>query len=59
MNTEYYAELLARGTGKSVEEIKRDIARPRYFRGQEAVDYGLCDGIIKSRGVQMDRKVRS
>jgi len=36
-------ELLAKGTGKSKEEIAKDIQRPKYFRGQEAVDYGLCE----------------
>ena len=56
-NTEYYVELLARGTGKSKDEIRTDIQRPKYFRGQDAIDYGLCDQIIQSRGVQMDKKV--
>lgn len=55
-NTDYYVELLARGTGKSKEEIYADIQRPKYFRGQEAIDYGLCDKIIESRGVAMERR---
>lgn len=55
-NTEYYIELLARGTGKSKEEIAKDIQRPKYFRGQEAIDYGFADKIIESRGVQMEKR---
>ncbi|CAI5953516.1 unnamed protein product [Closterium sp. NIES-64] len=55
-NTDYYIELLARGTGKSRDELYRDIMRPKYLRGQEAIDYGVCDKIIESRGVQMEKK---
>eukprot|EP00270_Netrium_digitus_P018895 TRINITY_DN728_c0_g1_i1.p1 TRINITY_DN728_c0_g1~~TRINITY_DN728_c0_g1_i1.p1 ORF type:complete len:434 (+),score=86.36 TRINITY_DN728_c0_g1_i1:110-1303(+) len=55
-NTEYYVELLARGTGKSKEEIREDIKRPKYFRGQEAIDYGLVDTVIESRGVAMEKR---
>ncbi|CAI7797060.1 unnamed protein product [Closterium sp. NIES-53] len=56
-NTDYYIELLARGTGKSRDELYRDIMRPKYLHGQEAIDYGVCDKIIESRGVQMEKKV--
>jgi len=55
-NTRYYVELLARGTGKPKEVIAEDIKRPRYFRGQEAIDYGLVDGIIEPRGVKMEKR---
>ncbi|KAH7441492.1 hypothetical protein KP509_03G040500 [Ceratopteris richardii] len=55
-NTNYYIELLAKGTGKSQDEIRKDIQRPAYFRAQEAIDYGLADKIIESRGVAMERR---
>lgn len=55
-NTDYYVELLAKGTGKPQDEIRRDIQRPKYFRAQEAIDYGLADKIIESRGVAMERR---
>ncbi|MCO5590603.1 hypothetical protein L7F22_044574 [Adiantum nelumboides] len=55
-NTNYYVELLAKGTGKSQDEIRKDIQRPKYFRAQEALDYGLADKIIESRGVAMERR---
>ncbi|KAJ9159425.1 hypothetical protein P3X46_024933 [Hevea brasiliensis] len=47
-NTEYYIELLAKGTGKTKEEINKDIQRPKYFKAQEAIDYGLADKIVDS-----------
>ena len=56
-NTKYYVEMLAKSTGKSQDEIRRDIQRPKYFRAQEAIDYGLADKIIESRGIAMERRV--
>ncbi|RVW72411.1 ATP-dependent Clp protease proteolytic subunit-related protein 1, chloroplastic [Vitis vinifera] len=44
----YYIELLAKGTGKTKEEIKKDVERPKYLQAQEAIDYGLADKIISS-----------
>ncbi|KAL2612891.1 hypothetical protein R1flu_024583 [Riccia fluitans] len=55
-NTDYYVDLLAMGTGKSREEIANDIRRPKYFRANEAIEYGLADKVIESRGVAMERK---
>jgi ATP-dependent Clp protease protease subunit len=55
-NTDYYIDLLTKGTGKPREEIAYDIQRPKYFRAQEAIDYGLADKIIESRGVAMERR---
>lgn len=45
-NSEYYIELLAKGIGKPKEEIARDIQRIRYFRPQDAIDYGFADRIM-------------
>ena len=39
-------DILARHTGQSVEQIEKDTDRDRYFTAQDAVDYGLIDGII-------------
>jgi ClpP class serine protease len=57
-NTDYYVDLLSKGTGKSYEQIAQDIKRPKYFRAQEAIEYGLADKVIESRGVAMERRVR-
>jgi ATP-dependent Clp protease protease subunit len=42
-------ELLARHTGRSREQIGRDIERERILTAREAVEYGLVDGIIPHR----------
>eukprot|EP00249_Psilotum_nudum_P012185 c23628_g1_i1 orf=631-1851(-) len=55
-NTNFYIELLAKGTGKKEEEIRKDIERPKYFRAQEAIDYGLADKVIESRGIAMEKR---
>ncbi|GAB4853438.1 ATP-dependent Clp protease proteolytic subunit-protein 1, chloroplastic [Ancistrocladus abbreviatus] len=55
-NTEYYIELLAKGIGKSKEEISKDIQRPKYFQSQEAIDYGIADKIIDSRDAAFEKR---
>ena len=42
-------EIYARHTGKSVEQVNEDMERDRFFKSDEAVEYGLIDGIIESR----------
>lgn len=39
-------ELLAEATGQDIEKIHRDCERDNYFSAAEAVEYGLCDGVI-------------
>lgn len=39
-------EILAAATGKSTEQIGRDIERDRYMSAQEAKEYGLIDEIL-------------
>lgn len=55
-NTEYYIELLAKGTGKSKEELEKDIQRPKYFQAQEAIDYGIADKLIDSRDAAFEKR---
>ncbi|XWS62995.1 hypothetical protein CRYUN_Cryun06bG0058600 [Craigia yunnanensis] len=55
-NTESYIELLAKGTGKTKEEITKDVQRPKYFEAQEAIDYGLADKIIDSRDAAFEKR---
>ncbi len=40
-------ELLAKYTGRTLEEIERDTDRDRYMTGQEALEYGLVDSILE------------
>lgn len=42
-------EILAANTGKSVEEISRDTERDNYMSAQEALAYGLIDGVVEKR----------
>ncbi|XP_047315778.1 ATP-dependent Clp protease proteolytic subunit-related protein 1, chloroplastic [Impatiens glandulifera] len=56
VNTDYYLELLSKGTGKSKEEIAKDIQRPKYMLGQEAIDYGIADKLINSRDNAFEKR---
>jgi ATP-dependent Clp protease protease subunit len=42
-------EMLARHTGRTVEEIERDTDRDNFLTSQESVDYGLIDKVYTSR----------
>lgn len=42
-------EILARNTGKSIEEIARDTDRDNYMSAEEAQNYGLVDKIYEHR----------
>ncbi|GAF37126.1 ATP-dependent Clp protease proteolytic subunit [Lentilactobacillus farraginis DSM 18382 = JCM 14108] len=39
-------ELLAKNSGQPIEKINKDTERDNYLTAQEAVDYGLLDGIM-------------
>ena len=41
------AELLAKNTGKTKEQILRDTERDNYLSSEEAVNYGLVDSIFR------------
>jgi ATP-dependent Clp protease protease subunit len=40
-------EIYARHTGRSAEELSRDMERDRFFTATDAVSYGLVDGVIE------------
>ncbi len=42
--------ILASNTGKPLETIEKDTERDNYMTAQEALDYGLIDKILASRG---------
>ena len=42
-------QIYAEHTGRSIEEVHRDMERDRFFRPDEAQDYGLIDRIIEHR----------
>ena len=43
------AEIIARHSGRSIEQVLDDIDRDRFMSPQEAVEYGLVDGILEPR----------
>ncbi len=42
-------ELMAKHTGRPVEQIERDIDRDRFMSAEEAKDYGIVDAVIAHR----------
>lgn len=41
------SQILAKHCNKPIKSIEQDIENDRYMSAQEALDYGLCDNIIK------------
>jgi ATP-dependent Clp protease protease subunit len=44
--TRQMAEIIARHAGRDVEQVMRDIDRDRFMTPEEAVAYGLIDGVL-------------
>src|SRR5947209_7739508 len=42
-------EIYAKHTGQPVEQVHDDMERDRFFRSDQAVEYGLIDEILASR----------
>jgi ATP-dependent Clp protease protease subunit len=43
--------IMARHTGRPVDQIRKDTDRDNYLSAQEAVEYGLIDKVIEKHGV--------
>ena len=43
-------ELMAKHTGRPVEQIERDTDRDRFMSADEAKEYGMIDNVISQRG---------
>ena len=43
-------ELMAKHTGRTVEQIERDVDRDRFMSAEEAKEYGVIDNVISHRG---------
>ena len=48
-------EMIAEHTGKSAEEVGRDIERDKILTAEEAVGYGLVDQVLESRKASLAR----
>lgn len=44
--------ILAKNTGKSIEEIDRDTERDNYMTAPEAVEYGLIDKVVEHKDIR-------
>jgi ATP-dependent Clp protease protease subunit len=44
-----YAEVIARHSGRDVEQVMKDIDRDRFLTPEEAVAYGLADRVLPTR----------
>lgn len=42
-------EILAKHTGKSIDEVRKDTDRDNFMTGQQAVEYGLIDSVLHER----------
>jgi ATP-dependent Clp protease protease subunit len=42
-------KMLADASGKSLEEVSRDIERDKFLTAEQAVEYGLIDSVLESR----------
>jgi ATP-dependent Clp protease protease subunit len=42
-------ELMAKHTGRPLEQIERDVDRDRFMSGEEAKEYGIIDNIVANR----------
>jgi len=48
--TRRMAEIISGHTGRPVEQVMADIDRDRFMTPEEAVEYGLIDGVMSERG---------
>ena len=42
-------KILAKHTGQTLEQIEKDVDRDNWFTAEQAVEYGLVDGILEKR----------
>ena len=47
---EQLEEILAEHTGRTLEQVAKDIERDKILTAEEAVEYGLVDQVLTTRG---------
>ncbi|MGZ4383756.1 MAG: ATP-dependent Clp protease proteolytic subunit [Gaiellaceae bacterium] len=53
--TRQMAELIARHSGREVDQVMEDIDRDRFMSPAEAIDYGLIDAILDPRRRELEQ----
>jgi ATP-dependent Clp protease protease subunit len=53
--TRQMAEIVSRHSGRPVEQVTADIDRDRFMTPEEAIEYGLIDAVMDSRGAPARR----
>ena len=48
--TRQMAEIISRHSGRPVEQVMADIDRDRFMTPEEAIEYGLIDAVMETRG---------
>jgi ATP-dependent Clp protease protease subunit len=48
-------QMLSKHTGRSVEEIHKDVDRDKILNAQEAVEYGMIDQVLTSRAETLNK----
>jgi len=56
-NRQQLAMILAKHTGQTMKRIHADTERDRFMDGQEAIEYGLIDEVLKQRSVTEKEKL--
>jgi len=51
-------EILSHHTGQSLDQIGKDTDRDRFMSAEEAKNYGLVDGVVKSRKEILDAGIK-
>jgi ATP-dependent Clp protease protease subunit len=46
---ELLEKMISEHSGKTIEEVSRDIERDKILTAEQAVDYGLIDAVLDSR----------
>jgi ATP-dependent Clp protease protease subunit len=50
--TRQMTEIISRHSGQEIEQVMRDIDRDRFMTPEEAVEYGLVDAVMHTRGTR-------
>ena len=51
--------LVAENTGHTIEEVERDISRPKYFTPFEAKEYGIIDRVLEADASPLEQMVKA